>query len=263
MKKLIFLLIVLCWSCEDVVDIELETESPRLVVDAELSRKVGETIGALEVKLSRTTSFYETEIPKVTTAEVRLSFEDQEVEAVHTEDGIYEIETLIIDPEISYTLHIVDDNEHYQATEELTFGTVLESAVQGDGQFFSGDEIEVILTFTDLPEEGNYYFFDMGYSNLFATQDRFYNGNRFSFSYFYDDRLPKNTPITIRMTGMDEAFFDYIQILISHGGLNGGSPFEAASSTLLGNVQNTTDSQHYPLGYFRVTEYSTLEFVAE
>jgi len=64
------------------------------------------------------------------------------------------------------------------------------------------------------------------------------------------------------MVGIDEDFFTYIQILLSHSGQNGGGPFATATSTLLGNFVSS-EKESIALGYFRVVESSSLPFTAE
>ena len=150
----------------------------------------------------------------------------------------------------------------YTAKEELALSGTFDSAIQGDGQLFSGNETEVLITLTDLPGLGNFYLFDFSDNNLFVTRDRFYDGQPFTFSFFYDDLFPKNEEVTIRMVGIDEAFFTYMQILLSHSGQSGGGPFATATSTLLGNFVSS-EQENVALGYFRVVEYSSLPFTAE
>ena len=62
--------------------------------------------------------------------------------------------------------------------------------------------------------------------------------------------------------GVDKDFYTYMQILISHAGQDGGGPFATAKSTLVGNIQNTTNSNDFPLGYFRVVERDSIIFTA-
>ena len=107
-----------------------------------------------------------------------------------------------------------------------------------------------------------FYLFDFSDNNLFVTRDRFYDGQQFTFSFFYDDLFTKNEEVTIRMVGIDEAFFTYMQILLSHSGLSGGGPFATATSTLLGNFVSS-EQDNVALGYFRVVEYSSHPFTAE
>ena len=48
----------------------------------------------------------------------------------------------------------------------------------------------------------------------------------------------------------------------SHTGQDGGGPFATAKSTLRGNIQNTTNNNDFPLGYFRVVERDSFIFTA-
>mgnify|MGYP000259142330 CR=1 FL=1 len=263
MKKWFIFLVLLTFGCEDVVDIELQQGPVQLVVDAELSRPVGGTEGKLVAYLSLTSDFYAEDITKATDAIVTLNTQNGSVLAEEIEPGKYSADITNLSENTSYKLEIEYDNQIYSSTEELVLSGFFESAVQGDGQLFSGDETEVIVTFTDLEGLGNYYLFDFGYNNLFVTRDRFYDGQSFSFSYFYDEFFPKNTEVNIRMIGIDEAFYNYMQILLSHSGQSGGGPFATATSSLKGNVTNLTNPDHPALGYFRVVEHSSVPFTAE
>lgn len=250
-------------SCEDVVDIDLNQGPEQLVIDAELSRAVGGTTASIIVDLSVTTDFYADDITRATDAVVVLHTESEQISVPETESGVYSTDLISLNNNTSYRLEITYDNQTYSASEQLVLSGTLESAMQGDGQLFSENETEVVVTFTDLEGLGNYYLFDFGYNNLFVTRDRFYDGQQFSFSYFYDEFFPKNTEVNIRMMGIDEEFYNYMQILLSHSGQNGGGPFATATSTLKGNISNLTNPTSPALGYFRVVEYSSVPFTAE
>ena len=63
------------FSCEDVVDIDLTTAAPRLVIDASIKWQKG-TLGNVQtIKLTTTTGFYSTTIPTVSGATVLLLME--------------------------------------------------------------------------------------------------------------------------------------------------------------------------------------------
>ena len=262
MKKIIFLLILICVSCEDVVTIELPKAAEQIVIDAELGRPQGGGIATLRVLVTKTTDFYSSEINTVDDASVSLKYGDEVLAVNHAGDGLYELNIPEITTNKQYQLIVDVDEVSYTATEELVLSGTFDSAVQGDGQLFSGNETEVLVTLTDLPGLGNFYLFDFSDNNLFVTRDRFYDGQPFTFSFFYDELFPKNEQVTIRMVGIDEAFFTYMQILLSHSGQSGGGPFTTATSTLLGNFTSSTEAD-VALGYFRVVEYSSLPFTAE
>ena len=262
MKKIIFLLTILCISCEDVVTVDLPKATEQIVIDAELGRPQGGGMATLRVLVTKTTDFYNSEILSVDDATVSLQYNNEVLTANHIEDGLYTLDVPEITTDKQYQLNVDVGGVSYTAKEELVLSGTFDSAIQGDGQLFSGNETEVLITLTDLPGLGNFYLFDFSDNNLFVTRDRFYDGQQFTFSFFYDDLFPKNEEVTIRMVGIDEAFFTYMQILLSHSGQSGGGPFATATSTLLGNfVSSEQDS--VALGYFRVVEYSSLPFTAE
>jgi hypothetical protein len=262
MKKIIFLLTILCFSCEDVVTIDLPKAAEQIVIDAELGRPQGGGMATLRVLVTKTTDFYSSEILSVDDASVSLEYDNEVLTGNHIEDGLYTLDIPEITTHKQYQLIVDVDGVSYTAKEELILSGTFDSALQGDGQLFSGNETEVLITLTDLPGLGNFYLFDFSDNNLFVTRDRFYDGQPFTFSFFYDELFPKNEEVTIRMVGIDEAFFTYMQILLSHSGQSGGGPFATATSTLLGNFTSSTEVD-VALGYFRVVEYSSLPFTAE
>jgi hypothetical protein len=262
MKKIMCVLGLLFLGCEDPIKLTLPTSENKLVIDAMLWRNIGETSGTLELILSRTNDYYEEEVPFVSDASVSLQLFDMLFVAQEDAPGHYYIYNVDINENENFTLRIKVGGTTYSATESLVLSTKLDSVIQGDKTLISGDQVEAIVTLTDRPELGNYYLMDFGYNNLFVTRDEFYNGNQISFSFFYDKYFPKNTPTPIYLMAADKDFYTYMQILISHAGQDGGGPFATAKSTLRGNIQNNTDNNDFPLGYFRVVERDSIIFTA-
>lgn len=262
MRKIIFLLSVLFVSCEDVISLDLPKAPEQVVIDAELSRPQGGGSAKLHVLVTKTTDYYSADIVSVDDATVTLLYDDQVLIANSVGRGEYVLDIPDITTEKQYQLVVDVDGVLYSASEELTLSGTFDRVVQGDGQLFGGNETEALITLTDRPGLGNYYLFDFSNNNLFVTRDRFYDGQQFTFSFFYDELFPKNEEVVIRMTGIDEDFFTYLQILLSHSGQSGGGPFATATSTLLGNFISS-EKEITALGYFRVVEYSSLPFTAE
>jgi len=94
-----------------------------------------------------------------------------------------------------------------------------------------------------------------------ATKDEFYQGNVFTFSYFYDD-LIAGDEINIEIMGVDERHFNFMTILIDQTE-EGGRPFNTTPSTIRGNMSNLTNPDHYPMGYFRLSETYRASLVLE
>ncbi|MFY7758329.1 MAG: DUF4249 domain-containing protein, partial [Flavobacterium stagni] len=75
MKKYIslFVLALMFISCEDVVNVDLETAAPKLVIDANILWNKGTVGNEQTIKLSTTTGYYNTETPKVSGATVYIT----------------------------------------------------------------------------------------------------------------------------------------------------------------------------------------------
>lgn len=245
-------IILLCISCEDVVDIETPTAPPKLVIEASFNYFSQENFTEGFVKLSTTAPFFDTEIPPVTGASVEITdgintyiFTDPNNIGIYRTNFVPQFDT-------DYTLEVIYENETYTATERMIPVVPIDNLEQGENTLFDGDEKELIITYTDPSPEENYYFFDLDDDNLFASSDEFYQGNTFSFSYFYDD-LEDGSTLLIQVFGTNRRFFNYIEKLIEQSE-GSGSPFSTNPSTLRGNIINTTNSDNFPLGYFRISE---------
>ncbi len=263
MKKLVFVFgLLLFWSCEDPINVKLPNAEQHVVIDAILWRPVAGNTGTLEVVITQTADFYSDEVPYVSGAAVTLTFGNTSVNAQETQAGHYTKTNILVNENNDFTLSVTINGVVYTATETLVLSTTIDTITQGKNTVFSDEEVEAIVQFTDRPELGNYYVMDFGYNNLFVTRDIFYNGNQLTFSFYYDEFFPKNTPTPVQLMGADKDFYTYMQVLISHAGQDGGGPFATAKSKLKGNIQNTTNPDAFPLGYFRVVERDTFIFTA-
>ena len=88
MKKIIFLLTILCISCEDVVTVDLPKAAEQIVIDAELARPQGGGMATLRVLVTKTTDFYSTDVLSVDDASVSLQYDNEILTANHVKDGL-------------------------------------------------------------------------------------------------------------------------------------------------------------------------------
>ncbi len=267
MKKLyiipvLFLLIFV--NCEKVVDIDVPSIEPKLIIDASFEVYFDESpIRANTiVKLKLSADYFEEVIPVVTNATVFLTevsnnniinFADQDA------DGSYEpIAAFIPVDGVEYELTVIHNNETYKGRASKIKSTPLASAVQGDQTLFSGKETEVRIDFTDSDLEDNYYLFDFT-SNLFVSiEDRFFNGVDYNFSFFYNEEdIELPATVNIKMSGVSKEYFTFFRVLVNQSGQNSGGPFQTIPSSLLGNIINTTNEDNFPLGYFHISETDT------
>ncbi|WP_025740051.1 DUF4249 family protein [Aquimarina pacifica] len=257
----IFISIFILAGCEEVIDVDLTDGDPRLVVDASFQVFMNESVTPIiegGVQLKQSTPFFDEENIPVNNAEVfitNLSNNSRINFIESSEPGFYipDTEEFIPDFDISYQLTVIVNNETYVATAELIPTVPIDAIEQGDGTLFDGNETEVIVFFTDDGDRDDYYLFDFDFNLFLGSEDRFYQGESFNFSYFYEDGLD-NRNVTIKILGIDENYYNYINLVIEQSEQDGGNPFQTPPATLKGNIINTTNKDNYALGYFNLSE---------
>ena len=272
MKQILytFILIFLVSSCEDVIDIEVPNSEPRLVVDASYEVYFNEGPVSIEgyVRLTKSAPFFDEDVPPVNDATVFITnLEDNSIVNFELSEnpGFYiPVEGALITPEFntSYELTIIYEDEIYKATTQLFPSVPIDNIEQGDGTLFGGDETEIILTFTDNESRDDFYLFDFDFNLLEVSEDRFYQGETFTFSYFYENMLD-NQEVTIKLLGIDERYFNYAEILIEQSQQEGGNPFLTVPAVLRGNIINTTNPDNYAHGYFNLSEANRINFIIQ
>ncbi|AUC86576.1 DUF4249 domain-containing protein [Polaribacter sp. ALD11] len=269
MKKIyIFPFIILLFfaNCEKIVEVDLPTIEPKLVIDASFEVLFDETPATANtvVKLRLSADYFEEEIPVVTNAIVFLTnlSDNAVINFVDGDlDGNYKpINTFIPEDDIIYQLTVIHNNETYKGKATKVKSTKIDNIQQGDDTLFSEDQIELKISFTDNIAVENYYLFNIDTYNYVIIEDRYFNGSEYNFSYYYEDEnieFPKN--ITIKLFGITKEYYTYFRVLINQSGTNGGGPFQSAPSSLLGNITNTTNESNFPLGYFHISETDTYD----
>jgi hypothetical protein len=267
MKKiyiLIPLLILLFSNCEKVVDIDLPTIEPKLVIDAsfEVLFDAAPVTANTVVKLRLSADYFEENIPTVANAVVFLTnLSDASIinfVDVNLDGTFMPLTNFVPQDSIEYELTVIYQNETYKGKATKVKSTPFTNAIQGDDTLFSGKEIEVKVAFNDNDTSDNYYLFDFTNNLFLPIEDRFFNGNAYNFSFYYqEDEIIAPTAVTIRMSGISKKYFTYFRILLNQSGVNGGGPFASVPASLLGNMINTTNETNFPLGYFHISETDT------
>ena len=257
-------------SCEKVVDIEVPSIAPKLIIDASFEVHFDENPVTTNtvVKLRLSADYFDTNLPAVTNATVfltdtanntRIDFSDSNLDGNYTP-----VSDFIPADNVPYELTVIYDNETYKGTATKVKSTPFTSVEQGDETLFSGNETELKIAFKDQANIDNYYLFDFTNNLFLAIEDRFFNGVDYNFSFFYDEEeLQVPTAVKIKMSGITKEYFTYFRVLIDQSGQNAGGPFETVPSSLLGNMINTTNEDNFPLGYFHISETDTYTIFLE
>lgn len=297
MKRFAFLFLVLsalCIGCEDVIDVDITEQETRLVVDGLIRVDRIEQYIPIEIKLSLSSNFFEENLP--TSAEsVLITYEEIEDDIVVSQgssslaetlpgSGIYvpdpnfssdqRIRTSILDRDYLFTLFVRHEGRLYLAQTKYVPVVPINSIRQGTSTLFGDNETEVIVNFTDEPVEDNYYLFDFDFGEYLVTEDEFYQGQEFEFSFFYDQSFEPGTILEISMLGVDKTFYDYMNQLIVQSGDSQG-PFQTPAATVRGNVFDVTDLDNidvlnnvdqpevFPLGYFAIVQEQKAQVTIE
>jgi hypothetical protein len=268
MKKIYIytiLTVLLFSNCEKVVDIDVPTIEPKLIIDASFEVLFNESPvkANVVVKLKLSTDYFDDTIPTVSDAIVFLTntvdnavinFSD-----VNLNGNFTPIINFIPKDAIAYELTVIYKNEIYKGNATKVKSTKINSAIQGDETLFSGKEIEVKVAFKDNADNENYYLFNFTNNLFLPLEDRFFNGTNYNFSFFYQEEdIEVPTNVTVTMSGITKDYFTYFRILQNQSGTSGGGPFQSVPSSLLGNVINTSNEANFPLGYFHISETDTI-----
>ncbi|MDC6389542.1 DUF4249 domain-containing protein [Maribacter sp. PR1] len=276
MKRIIiiFLVLISFISCEDVIEVETPGEPPRLVVDGIVRIDTTEAFTTARIKISTSSSFFDENTP-VSADLVRIQNVLYEPEFVgegnfinlaEVEPGIYEgSKRTRFFTEGRLDLYINYNDERFYAATNFVPSVPIDTLRQGTETLFSEDETEIVVSFKDNGERNDFYIFDFGFNEFLVTEDEFYQGQTFEFSYFYEDGLEAGTELNISLLGADEGFYNYMnQVIVQSGGDQG--PFQTPAATVRGNVFNVTGldnievldnverSDNFALGYFAVVQ---------
>lgn len=275
MKRLLIILSVLSliWSsCQEVITVELPNQEPKLIVDALI--RIDTTISSTLVTVSiRQTSDFFGEISPVSVDQITMSNldnpgnnTDQVLDETEPGSGIYQqffsTEELARD---RWFLQINYQGEFYVAESLMQYSVPIDQLTIGDGSLFSEDVTELLVRYSDIGGREDYYLFDYGNDDFFASEDVFYDGQQFEFSYFYDEQFNPGDTLTVSIMGIDRDFFNYMNLLReqSEGGFG---PFATPAVSVRGNLINATDinnndnynnvndPDNYALGYFAIVQ---------
>src|SRR5690606_533968 len=264
MRKLVFFISMFTFlGCQDIIEVELPTEEPRLVIDGIIRiNDMSQPLVSVKIRASLSSSFFDSVQPAELQGITLTNTDTNEV--IHLKEevsgsGIYvEIWALAHLIEGNLELNIRHNDQVYLARTKFVPTVPIDSVRQGTTTLFGDDETEILVSFTDNAERDDFYLFDFNFGEYLVTEDEFYQGQQFEFSFFYDKNLKDGRELQISLLGVDETFFNYMNQLIIQSGPDTG-PFSTPSTTVRGNIVNITDDfrtnkNNFALGYFAVCQ---------
>ena len=267
---LLFALTISLFSCEDVIEVEVQNTTPRLVIDAQFNIFTALEAPRLEggVKLSMSANYFDEELPVVKDALVTITHLNSGLEYPLLFDesiGMFVPDKIdfLTDFNSKYELSVLHQGQAYTGSTVFVPVPPILKAVQGTKTLFSGDETEIILSFQDFSEREDFYLYDFGQEIYRPIEDRFFQGEEFVFSHFYSSGEVKvGDLITIKAHGVEEQYYNYFNLILTLTDSNGG-PFQSLPASSRGNILNVTQPDNYPLGYFLISESDQKQLLIE
>lgn len=254
-------------GCEEVIHVDLENSTPKLVIDAGIVWDK-ETDGKIQtINITKTSSYYENNYIGVSGAVVSITNSKNNVFNFIEEipnSGQYVCKTFVPEVNELYTLKVLNEQSVYTASEKLVATPVIDSITSKKTPAIAGkkDIVEIKTYFKDNGSEKNFYLVGVRQSNkLFykyrLLSDRITQGNTM-LSFYSSDELFTGDIVTIKHLGVSERYSNYLSILLAvSGNGGGGGPFQTPAATVKGNIINETNNKDNPLGYFRLSQLNT------
>ncbi|MEM9389354.1 MAG: DUF4249 domain-containing protein [Bacteroidota bacterium] len=266
------LLTLLMISCDEEIDLTLDSPTARLVVEGRIEKIIGKTDYEQQIILSTLNDFFDqSQTPRVADALVSVSDSKGNM-FVYAHDpqtnGRYtnsELKGIVGE---TYTLTVEWNDQTYQAEETLISVPELERVYQQfeEENAFEDEGIKVAIDFTDPQGIDNYYFWELfsdginqitpdpGNSGNVIAKDEFYDG-QFIEGYFPSEEqvyLPGDE-VTVRHIGISKEYYNYLFLLFEQTGQT-GQLIDVPPALIKGNIRNLTDSNNIAMGYFGASE---------
>lgn len=256
-------------SCQEVVDIPLDTATPKLVIEASINWQKGTSGNNQKIKLTTTTNYYSTAIPTVSGATVYVKNSSNAVfsfiEVPNT--GEYLCSDFVPVLGQTYTLTVVNEGQTYNASETMTPVAPISSVTQEIQSGLGGNALKIKTSFVDPANVENYYLFKHKFTDklkpaYYVDEDEFFNGNTF-ISLVIQEDTQAGDQVEISHYGISKGYYNYMNVLLSVVGNSGAILFQTPPATIKGNIKNATNFDNYPLGYFRLCEVDKINYTIQ
>ena len=255
MKKTIFyilllVLFILAQSCEKVIDIQVNDEIGKLVIEASINN----TSSQQEIKLSRNVSFSAgNDYPSVKGAKV-IVYDDEEKEYVFQETipGTYVAKDFTGQSGRNYSMYIQVNESKFTAKSKMPQVVLLDSIIAEKPKLGDKDTRNIKVFYRDPKDDANQYRFILFVNNkqikdVYALNDDFNNGNPVSITLrpSDDEEIYPGDQIRVEMLCIDKSIYNYWYSLMqqsSGGGIAPSNPPTNISPSVFGYFSAQTIS---------------------
>lgn len=265
MKYCIFFLITLTLftSCEKVIDIDLNSSDPKLVIECLLT----DSVGPYHVRLTRTIDYFTGgTVPMVTNAQVTISDNLGNSEQLsQLQPGIYSTSSTMGVQGRTYFLTVTVDGKTYSAQSTMSTAVPIDSAFAEFSPPFFGNGSGYVPTgaFNDPAGQENYYR-QRVYINgelqdidgiYFLLDDALNDGRYIRFPLF-ETLAQQGDQVRVELWSLTKPSYDYYLTLSDIAG-GGGGPESASPGNPVTMISGGA------LGYFVACSVTSKTFIVQ
>jgi hypothetical protein len=236
------LCILLITSCQKVINIDLNSASPAIVIVG----NVNDQPGPYTVTLSQTVNFSDPNtFPPVSGAFISIADNAGNVDTlVQTIPGTYQTKKTMGVPGRTYNLTVIANGQTYTSSstmpQPVTFDTLI--IIQQTG--FRDTNLYPQAIFQDPATGNNYYHFvetrnDSVVTHLFTIDDQYTHGRFIQYTLRSDTAMAIGDSVKVEMQCIDEGTYNYFSTFREASGNTNVTPYNPIS-----NISNNA------LGYF-------------
>ncbi|MEE9431659.1 MAG: DUF4249 domain-containing protein [Melioribacteraceae bacterium] len=225
-------LFVISFGCTEVVDVELNSADPKIVIEGSITESVdqAERYNIATVRLSKTIDYFNPkDFPKVTNAIVEISDSEGNTKTLtEVSQGLYQAHGISSKFGGKYTLNVEVENKFYEAKSELVKPLQLDSLSHFTNKIDGMDGDVITYYFKDDPNKEDYAqakLYVNGKQILLDSfdlySDQYVNGREIDIGIqFLDDttsatgdRLVKGDVVEIELVSFNKSAYTYFDVL--------------------------------------------------
>ncbi len=267
----ILLLLILFVGCEDVIQVNLNSTDPQIVLEA----NINDELNISTLKITQSTDFYNPgQYEGIEGAVVTISDENGNSEMMHGfSDGSYQTDLIIGRPNTKYFLKVEVDGKTYLAESSMPNRTQIDSLSVEEAKNRPGGEdgnVRYILHvyFVDEANIDNYYRFKI-YAHgvvmpgFIIFNDKYSDGNEIDGRLIIDSEtfpVSKGDVVTVELQSISEDVYYFYKTangVNASGTTNGGQP----QSTSVAPTNPESNWDNNALGYFSAYSSSKKDIV--
>jgi hypothetical protein len=241
------------WSCEEVIELDLDENAGLLVIEGVVSSEPGKSF----VSLTQTVGFYEENVfPGLSGANVIISDDDgQSWELTETSRGRYTHPDLTGQPGQTYSLDLEIEGKTYSATSTMPPLVSLDSLIIPAGAGAALDTITLVALYQDPGSFENFYRFTVKRNgemlDVLILNDDVLNNGILAATPLFGAFFSSGDKVEVSLLGLDQPVYRYFNTLST---VNGGAGLAtAAVADPVSNISNGA------LGFFSAQTLSVQE----